>query len=135
MLQKIRPDLQKAKSLQRRALITLERLQHMPQEKYPSNTLLDYYDSIRQLLEALALVEGIKIKGEGAHREVIDFVCEKYSLEESTRLFLQEMRDYRNRISYEGFSINEHYITSHRTRIGKIIQKLVTLLKVKASTP
>ncbi len=43
--------------------------------KYPSNSLIDYYDVIHKLLEVLTISTGIKIKGEGAHQELIDYVA------------------------------------------------------------
>lgn len=72
MITKIRPDKQKAESLRKMAEITLERLKKTDMEEYPSNTLLDYYDIIHKLMEAIALKEGTKIKGEGAHQELIE---------------------------------------------------------------
>ena len=72
MIIKITPDRQKSEALKKMAKTTLERLQGTEMLKYPSNTLVDYYDAIHELLEALTLRDGIKIKGEGAHRELID---------------------------------------------------------------
>ena len=105
MITKVAPDKQKAEALSKIAEITLERLEEIELIKYPSNTLNDYYDVIHKLIEAITLTMGIKFKGEGAHQELIDYVSKTCSLGEQTRQFLQEMRDYRNRISYEGFMI------------------------------
>lgn len=77
MIIKVHPDIQKAKSLREMAVITLERLKETDKEKYLSNTLTDYYDIIRKLLEALTSLDGIKVKGEGAHQLIIDYACEK----------------------------------------------------------
>lgn len=128
---KIRPDKQKAKSLKETAKITLERLKGTNIEKYPSNTLIDYYDVIRMLMEALTLIDGIKVKGEGAHKIIIDYVCKNYGFAESVRMFLQEMRDYRNRISYEGFTIQKNYIKTNLRKIEQIINQLLELVNKK----
>ena len=112
MIIKIQQDKQKAVSLKTMANTTIQRLVETETLKYPSNTLTDYYDAIHKLMEALTLIEGIKIKGEGAHQELIDYITKKY-FDEQTRQFLQQMRDYRNRISYEGFMINKNYIVSN----------------------
>lgn len=109
--------------------VTLDRLGKTEIEKYPSNTLLDYYDIIHKLLEAIASKEGIKIKGEGAHQELIDYVSKQHNFDEQIRLFLQQMRDYRNRISYEGFTISKNYILLNREKIINIIDKLFGKLK------
>ena len=131
MIIKIQPDREKAKSLKEMAEITLKRLKETDLEKYPTNTLTDYYDVIRKLIEALTSLTGIKIKGEGAHYEIIDYVCDKYNLGESVRNFIQELRDYRNRISYEGFMIKSSYIKENQKKIEQIINKLIQLLNKK----
>lgn len=128
MIIKTQADKQKAKSLREMALITLERLKETDIKKYPTNTLTDYYDVIRKLMETLTSIEGIKTKGEGAHQEIIDYICKKYDLGETTRQFIQELRNYRNRISYEGFMIKENYIENNSKKIEEIIKKLMELV-------
>ena len=113
--------------------ITLERLEESDTKKYPTNTLTDYYDIINKLMEALSLVDGIKIKGEGAHKELIDYIAKQHHFNEQIRQFLQEMRDYRNRISYEGFMIHENYINLNHKKIQNIIKNLFDKLKEKSS--
>lgn len=124
MITKVQPDMQKAEALRKTAKMTLERLKTTDQEKYPTNTLNDYYDIIHKLMEALTLEEGIKFRGEGAHQELIDYVCENNKLGGQNRQFLQQMREYRNRISYEGFSVNADYIRQNKTKILEIISRL-----------
>ena len=80
-------------------------------------------------MEALAVKEGIKIKGEGAHQELIDYIAKKHGLDEQARQFLQQMREYRNRISYEGFMIHKNYIELNQDKIKEIIDLLSKKLK------
>ena len=129
MITKVKPDKQKAESLKKMAEVTLERLDNTDMEKYPSNTLLDYYDVVHKLIEALTLREGIKVKGEGAHQELIDYVAKQKKIDEQMMVFLQQMRDYRNRISYEGFMINKNYIHLNKEIIKRIIKHLFEQLK------
>ena len=124
MLTKIQVDKNKSLSLIKMAKVTLERLEKTDMEEYPSNTLSDFYDVIHKLMEALILQEGIKFRGEGAHQELIDYVAGRYDLGEQVRQFLQQMRDYRNRISYEGFMIHRNYIVLNRKRVEDIIKEL-----------
>ena len=124
MIIKIHSDKQKANSLKKMAEITLERLRQTDAKKYPTNTLNDYYDITHKLMEALGLLNGIKTKGEGAHQELIDYISKQYNFDEQDRQFLQQMRVYRNRISYEGFMIHKNYITLNQEKIKKIIKKL-----------
>ena len=78
MIIKVQTDKQKAKSLREMAVITFERLKETDKEKYPSNTLTDYYDIMRRLMESLTCLGGVKIKGEGAHQLIIDYICDNY---------------------------------------------------------
>lgn len=126
----ITPDKEKAKSLLDLAEVTLQRLGEINSEKYPANTLIDYYDIIHQILEAISLIDGIKIHGEGAHQELIDYVAKAKKLNEAERFFLQELRDYRNRISYEGLKINEQFLIRNHQKIKEIISKLKNLIKL-----
>ena len=124
MLIKIQPDIEKSKALEKMAKITLQRLNEIDIEKYPSNTLNDYYDIIHKLMEAYTLRKGVKIKGEGAHKELIEHVSNELQLSEKDRLFLQQMRDYRNRIAYEGFFIHKNFIKLNKEKIITIIDRL-----------
>jgi len=124
----IKPDKEKAKSLKNMAQMTIERLKETNTSKYPSNTLKDYYDVIHELMEAISLTKGIKFKGDGAHQELIEYIVKEYDFSEQERTFLQQIRDYRNRISYEGFMINENFIISNDKKIQEIIDKLSNLI-------
>ena len=123
----ISPDKEKAKALLIMAKVTLERLHEIDLKKYPSNTLIDYYDTIHKLFDAIACIKGIKFKGDGAHQQLIDNICNEY-FSEKERIFLQEMRDYRNRIHYEGFVVNVSYIVSNSKRTERIIEKLMGVI-------
>lgn len=129
MIIKVRADKQKSESLKKMAEITLERLNKTDMEEYPSNTLSDYYDVLHKLMEALTIKEGIKTKGDGAHQELIEYIFKQNIINEQTRQFLQQMREYRNKISYEGFMINKNYIHLNKERIQDIIKNFLELLK------
>ncbi|NQU79633.1 hypothetical protein HQ545_07725 [Candidatus Woesearchaeota archaeon] len=124
MIIKVQPDKQKSNALKKMAMITLQRLDETDTVKYPTNTLNDYYDIIHKLMEAITLAKGIKIKGEGAHKELIDYVTTLLNLSEQTEQFLQQMREYRNRIAYEGFTIHKNYIELNKDEILKIVTTL-----------
>ena len=131
MIIRVQPDRQRAGSLKKTASISLERLKETDRARYPSNTLVDYYDIIRKLLEAINSLEGIRIKGDGAHQATIDHVCRNEHLSEADRIFLQEIREYRNRTSYEGFTIPPEYIMQNNRRIMGIISRLFRIVEDK----
>lgn len=133
MKYQVTPDKQKAIALKLMAITTFSRLKEINTEKYPSNALTDYYDIIHKLIEALAIIEGVRIKGEGAHQELIDYVCKQKKLGEKNRLFLQQIRDYRNRISYEGFFIDNNFIESNKKTFDEIIETLLKFLDSEMS--
>jgi len=122
-------DKGKAIALKETAVTTLQRLRETNREKYPTNTLKDYYDIIKALMESLNSLEGIKFKGDAAHYETIEYVYKRYALGEPIRELLQQIRDYRNRTSYEGFHVKRSYIKQNMKSIEKIIRKLLSLLE------
>ena len=83
----VAPDNEKAKALVTIAKITLERLHESNVKKYPSNALIDYYDSIHKFLDAITCIEGIKIRGDGAHQQLIEYVCTEH-LSDKEKIFL-----------------------------------------------
>ncbi len=133
MIIKIQPDIPKAQALKAMAEITLQRLGETDREKYPTNTLTDYYDSVHKLMDAISSLDGMKAKGEGAHKELIEYMAKTYQFEEPIKEFLQQMREYRNRIAYDGFTIHKNYILNNDEKIQMIIKRLYELLDKKMS--
>ena len=129
MIIKTTPDKNKASALIIMAESTLERLKSTDKLKYPANTLNDYYDIIHKLMEAAASINGMKIKGDGAHKELIDFISASMALSEGKRVFLQQLREYRNRIYYEGFAIRDIFINANEALILEIINTIKEHLK------
>jgi len=122
-MRKVTKDKDKAKSLLRMADKSLARLKETNREKFPAQTLRDYYDILRQLMEALAASSGVKSEGRGAHKKLIDWISEEYSLGESDRNFLQQLRRYRNRIEYEGFAPDYSYLERNQSQIEHLISQ------------
>jgi len=131
MKTKVFPDKAKTESLLTMAKITLARLKETDKNKYPANTLTDYYDALHKIMEAITSAEGTKFRGEGAHQELIDYICRNYKQKESIRIFLQELRDYRNRIAYEGFAVTIEYIKTNSEKIERIISELISFANSK----
>lgn len=120
-MRQIQPDKQKAKSLLQMAEITLQRIYETDITKYPSNVLKDYYDVIHSILEAILYNIGKKTSGEGAHEQLISEVCHIYKIPDQYFIFMQDLRHIRNRIAYEGFSIESSYVLRNKEKIEKII--------------
>ncbi len=122
------PDGEKAKSLKNLAEKILERIDETDKEKYATQVVRDYYNVIHNLLEAISTSIGKKVKGKGAHAELISLICEKFEIERSQEQFLQNLRKYRNRISYEGLFVRKDYLERNEKNIREIIESLKEIL-------
>jgi hypothetical protein len=124
MREDITPDENKAKSLFKMANELLERTKLIPIEKFPSPNLSDYYEIIHMLIEGLLSIKGIKFRGDGAHIETIDEAKNQGFILESERVFIQQIRNLRNRHKYEGFSISKDFVLRNEEKILNIIKKI-----------
>lgn len=128
-IKEVTPDPEKAKSLRKMAERTLDRIEETDVKKYPTQVLKDYYNVIHCYLEAISLKEGKKVSGRGAHAELISFICDEYGLDKPSEQFLQNLRKYRNRISYEGFFTEPDYIDRNESKIKELIEVLREISK------
>lgn len=124
MREDVAPDRAKARALSKMAHLTRDRLSEIPLEKYPSNTVVDLYDVIHKLIDAICLAQGIRFRGDGAHIELIE-ECQSLGVVTLAQYdLIKRMRTYRNRIQYEGFNISPEFVTRNEKRILSIIKKL-----------
>ncbi|MEW6062926.1 MAG: hypothetical protein AB1571_00955 [Nanoarchaeota archaeon] len=129
---KVIPDKQKAKSMLRMAGITLEMLNLIDIEKFPSNITKEYYDVIREFISIILLLDGYKIIGEGAHKRLIEYLKQNYREFSSKDVsVMDDLRIIRNKISYDGFFIKSDYIKRKLNNIGAIINKLRIIINKK----
>ncbi len=122
-------DREMAKSLKKMAEKTNSRIKETDKNRYTSQVVKDYYNVIHHLMEAISVSLGKKVKGRGAHAQLISFICEEFELGSGLEQFLQELRKYRNRISYEGFFIEKDYLDRNEEKIEGVIEKLNSILK------
>lgn len=106
------------------ALQVKERLEETPQERFPSQSLLDHYRALRMLMEALAAEQGEDFRGDGAHARLIDWAAAEQDLTEDDRAFLQSLRQYRNRVQYEGFQVAGDWLGRNRERLERLFEEL-----------
>ena len=125
----IKPDKEEARALKKMANQTLSRIAETDKKKFSTQVVKDYYDVIHYLLEATSVASGKKVKGRGAHAELISLICEKHDLNTEIETFLQNLRKFRNRIAYEGFSMEADYLKRNENKMEKVIDKLNSALK------
>ena len=131
MIIKIAPDIEKAKSLLQMAQDRESFINSVNFDKFLTGKIESYYEVIKELATALALTEGVKAEGEGAHKELIDFLFENKFITEYELGFIQDLRVKRNKSFYERKQINLSYLESRESTILQIISKLKSILKEK----
>ena len=125
---KITPDKERAKSIFEMVKSREQFLNNLEKIKtYPTIIAENYYEIIKELCTAIALVEGYKAGGENAHKDTINFI-KKYNFNEYEIEIMQDLRIRRNKSSYEGRPIEEIYLTNIKTDLLKIIFKLKDIL-------
>lgn len=129
---KVTPDREKARSILEMAERTLEMISQIDLDKFPSIVIKEYYDVIRELISVLALFDGFKTVGEGAHIELIRYLEANYSQINGYDIALiDRLRILRNRITYNGFFVSGEYVRRKRMDIEKIVLKLKSLAAMK----
>ena len=132
---KITPNTERAKHILKIAEMTKERLKLTDTKEYVTLTTKDYYDVIKELMTAIALLDGYKTEGEGAHKILIEYIGIKYK-EIATHEIktVEDMREKRNKTYYEGILLPEDYLEKRRENINSTINKLKQILKNKIET-
>lgn len=125
----VTPDKEEARSLKKMADRTLERIAETDRQRFTTQIVKDYYDVIHYLLEGTSVALGKKVKGRGAHAELISLISEKFELEEGVEEFLQNLRKFRNRIAYEGFSVEMDYLKRNESTLEETIEHLKSILR------
>lgn len=131
MLSRTRPDKRKACALLEMAEETHAVLGKLGE--HPTHAVKEYYETIRALLDALLLLDGYRTQGVGAHKELIDYHGKLLTPMESVSI--DELRQIRNRISYEGVFIKAEYLDTRRTGYERIIKKLLKTVKDRLEPP
>ncbi len=126
MLIKVSPDFEKARSILKMAENTLSLVQGLDATKFPSQITKEYYNVMRELISVIALLDGYKTQGEGAHKELIEYLHTYYKekFTEHSLSLLEELRVIRNRIEYDGFFVNKEYVKRNQKYFEMIIEKL-----------
>jgi len=129
---KISPNKEKAQSILKMADTTLEMIKDIDVNKFSSNVTKEYYDTIRELVSIVLLLDGYKTYGEGAHKKLIEYLQSNYKEFNEYEIFLlNDLRIKRNKITYDGFFVDKDYIKKKIKDIQKIITKLQKIIKKK----
>lgn len=131
-LMKVTPNKEKAKSILKMVETTIEMINNLDVDKFPSNITKEYYEVIRELLSIVLLLDGYKTYGEGAHKKLIEYIEKNYKEFSKYEISLiDSLRNTRNKISYDGFFVDKDYIERKKKDIAMIIQKLKEIIRKK----
>ena len=123
---KITPNKEKARNILKIISLIEERLEGQDRIKMASLIIADYYEIMKELITAILLTDGYKTL---SHKDLIDYLREKYSEFTAHQIFLMHnLRILRNRISYEGFSVEPSYLKRNEIFYKQLVHKLKTLV-------
>jgi len=123
MIHKIFADKEKVKSMLKMA-VDREKAINSIKVDYPTIVAENYYEIIKELSSALLLLNGLKVTGENAHKEIIDSL-EKFDNFSGYEIsLLQDLRIKRNKSQYEGEPFDISYLENKKDILLRIIDKL-----------
>ncbi|MBI4015269.1 MAG: hypothetical protein HY362_00955 [Candidatus Aenigmarchaeota archaeon] len=124
---KVSPDIERAKSIIAMAAAREENLKTIDRKRFTSLVLEGYYEIIKELITALLLIDGFKTL---SHKKLVEYLGNNYKthFKRSELDLIDMLRVIRNRITYEGFFAEEHFLIRREKDIKDIIEKLRTLL-------
>jgi hypothetical protein len=129
MIIKVTPDKEKVKSILKLIKEREEFISSIDYEKFSTNVSENYYEVIKELANALLLLDGLKTTGEYAHKDLIDYLANYKEFTESDILFMNDLRIKRNNSAYDGKKIDPSYLINNKKRILELIEKLKKKIK------
>ena len=125
MIKRITPDPERARSLQKMAAVTLERIATTDKQRFLGDIVEDYYSVIHKLIAALLLMVGRKAESKGAHALQIQELGKQFPEFAPYELALIDgLRQERNHIEYDGKVPTEDYLERNEKDFRAIIRKL-----------
>jgi hypothetical protein len=124
---RITPNNDMAKNIVNMTSLIEDRIKVQDKIKMASLIISDYYEIIKELITAVLLVDGYKTL---SHKDLIDYIKEKYKdFSQQEIAVLDNLRILRNRIAYEGYQVENFYLSRNETLFKTIIEKLKIILK------
>lgn len=131
MIIKATPDKEKVKSILQLIKERENFVSTIDHGKFSTNASENYYEIIKELANALLLLDGLKTTGEYAHKDLIDYLINYKEFTESDILFINDLRIKRNNSAYDGKKIDSNYLANNKNRILELIERLRKTIKMK----
>lgn len=130
---KVTPDKEKAKSIMKLIENRIDFVNSIDKAKFPTIIAENYYEIIKELATSILLLDGFKIIGESAHKELIEYLSEYKKIEEYEIRIIDDLRIKRNKSCYEGKKIELGYLENKKAMLIKIIEKLKGMLNKRVT--
>lgn len=131
MIIKVTPDIEKVKSILQLIKEREEFVSSIDHNKFSTNATENYYEIIKELANALLLLDGLRTIGEYAHKDLIDYLINYKEFSESDIVFMNDLRIKRNNRAYDGKKIDPSYLVNNKKRILELIERLKRLIRNK----
>ena len=97
-------------------------------DKNANSIIKDCYDIVMELIRAKLLLDGYSASGNYAHEAEISYL-KKLGFPDSEISFLNELRYFRNSITYYGKILDKEYAEKVYAFLNKIVVKLKEIVK------
>jgi len=125
-IKKVSVDEEKIDSIVKMSEIRLKVLKQIKlDEETASIIATDYYEVIKELLTALLLKNGLKSDN---HECLISFLKNRFPEMEYEVNIIHQLKDVRNRVSYDGIFVKKEYILLNKLEFESIISEIRRLL-------
>jgi len=122
---RVTPNREKAMSIMKMVRSTIEMTGEIDQYKYPSHVTKEYYEAIRELMSVILILDGYRTYGESAHVRLIRYMKINYQeLTPQDIMLVEELREIRNRVAYDGFFVDVDFLERKKGRILDILTRL-----------
>ena len=128
IIKKIRPDKPRAEFLKKESEVSLEGLKERVEiiginDKNANSIIKDCYDVIMEMIRAKLLLDGYSSSGSYAHEAEISYL-KTLGFSENESYFLNELRYFRNSVTYYGKILDKEYAEKVLKFMKKIYPKI-----------
>lgn len=125
-IRKVEPDSEKIASIRKMCNVRLRVVKEIKIDGETASIIAaDYYEIIKELLTALLLKNGLKSNN---HECLISFFRHKFPECEYEYRIMHQLKNVRNRVSYDGIFVSKEYIDSNKLEFEHIFNLLDKLL-------
>jgi hypothetical protein len=126
---RVTPDKERVRSILKMISLIKERIGLQDRIKMTALIISDYYEIIKELITSLLLLDGFKTL---SHKDLLEYLKINYNeFNEFDILILNNLRMLRNRVAYEGYSMEVSYLDKNENNFKLLIDKLDKIISVK----